>query len=317
MKKAELPTEEHAAFLVRSRLGTEPVQVQRFETGLCHFVYRVETSGGPNFVVRISRPETLRFLEGGVYWSKLLRPMGVPLPEILFVDLAPPDSIFPFVILEFLEGTDLGTVYPALSSAEKLELASEVIRIQQSVASLPNVSRFGYAFSYEAPPNCRSWKEVMLAIIERAQERMNTGKHPGRLYPERVKQSLSFNESYFASVRPIAFLEDITTKNVLVHQGRINGMVDVDQMCFGDSLLTIGETRMALLQNSFDLDYVEHWMHLLKLDSEQRRVVNFYTLWYCVVFMSELGEQFNRAESKRIDLSRYAYLESIYERLAI
>jgi hypothetical protein len=137
MNATEVPTEDDAASLVQSRLGVEAVQVHRFEAGLCHFVFRVEAKGGFSLVVRLSGPGTRRFLEGAVYWSKLLRPMGVPLPEILLVDLSPSDSIFPFVILEFLEGTDLGAVYSRLSSKEKFELATELVWVQEIVSSLP------------------------------------------------------------------------------------------------------------------------------------------------------------------------------------
>jgi aminoglycoside phosphotransferase (APT) family kinase protein len=154
-------------------------------------------------------------------------------------------------------------------------------------------------------------------ILRGAEERMNKREHPGRLYADRTRQLLCSYTSYFSAVGPTPFLDDITTKNVIVHQGRLSGIVDVDQICFGDSLLTIGLTRMALMADSFDLDYIEHWMDLLKLDSQQRRIVNAYTLLFCVVFMSELGERFNRAEAKDIDLTRYVHLESIFERLAI
>ena len=116
MNTTEVPTGEDACLVVQSRLGLEPVQVHRFKAGLCHFVFRVEMAGGRKVVVRLSGPEARCFSEKGVYWNKLLRPMGVPLPEILLADLTPSDSIFPFVVLEFLEGTDLCAVYPTLSS---------------------------------------------------------------------------------------------------------------------------------------------------------------------------------------------------------
>jgi hypothetical protein len=157
---------------------------------------------------------------------------------------------------------------------------------------------------------------VILLLLQRAQERMRKCEHPGRLYPDHAKRFLSSYRSYFSSVRPAPFLPDITTKNILVHQGQLSGIVDVDQICFGDPLLTIGLTRMALLAGSFDLDYIEYWMNLLKLDRQQERIVNAYTLLFCVDFMSELGEQFNRTAVKSIDSTRYAHLESIFERLA-
>ena len=40
------------------------------------------------------------------------------------------------------------------------------------------------------------------------------------------------------AVPPLPFLDDLTTKNVLVDGGRLSGVVDVDVVCFGDPLAT-------------------------------------------------------------------------------
>lgn len=50
------PTEQAAADVVRRHLGTEPVRVARFPTGLANHVYDVVTADGENVVVRLARP---------------------------------------------------------------------------------------------------------------------------------------------------------------------------------------------------------------------------------------------------------------------
>jgi hypothetical protein len=127
---------------------------------------------------------------------------------------------------------------------------------------------------------------------------------------------LSRHESYFAAIQPAPFLDDTTTKNVLVDHGRLSGVVDVDQLCFGDPLFTIGLTNMALLADGLDVDYVEHWMNLLNLGKQQRQTVEAYTLLFCVDFMSELGQRFNKEEHPEIDLEKFARLKSVFETLA-
>ncbi|HYZ73327.1 MAG TPA: hypothetical protein VE641_09635 [Chthoniobacterales bacterium] len=131
-----------------------------------------------------------------------------------------------------------------------------------------------------------------------------------------ARQALGRYETYFAGVRPVPFLEDTTTKNVLVDQGRLTGVVDVDQLCFGDPLLTVGFTKMALLANANDVDYVEHWMNLLGLNNQLRQVVDAYTLLFCVDFMSELGQRFNKEEQPEIDVENFTRLKSVFETLA-
>jgi aminoglycoside phosphotransferase len=310
------PSPQDAAIVVRSRLGLEPAEVQRFLTGLCHYVYSVTTSDRQKFVVRIATTSTKRLLTGGIYWNELLRPMGVPLPRILAANLEPSEIRFPFVVLEQLPGSDLYQIYQTLTSPEKLEIVSEVVRIREKVSVLPEAHGFGFAYSYSESPGYRSWKAAVLGILERAQQRMSHSGHPGVAYVARARQALGRYETYFAGVRPVPFLDDTTTKNVLVDQGRFTGVVDVDQLCFGDSLLTLGLTKMALHANASDVDYVEHWMNLLGLNNELRQVVDAYTLLFCVDFMSELGQRFNKENRPEIDVQQFTRLESIFETLA-
>jgi aminoglycoside phosphotransferase (APT) family kinase protein len=311
----DTPSPKDAAIVVRSSLGLEPAEVRRFLTGLCHYVYSVTTSDRQKFVVRIATLSAKRLLAGGIYWNELLRPMGVPLPRILAANLEPSEIRFPFVVLEQLPGSDLCQIYQTLSSLEKLEIVSEVVRIREKVSVLPEAHGFGFAYSYSESPGYRSWKAAVLGILERAQQRMSHSGHPGIAYLARARQALGRYETYFAGVRAVPFLDDTTTKNVLVDQGRLTGVVDVDQLCFGDPLLTLGLTKMALSMNANDVDYVEHWMNLLGLDKQLRQVVDAYTLLFCVDFMSELGQRFNKEERPEIDVEKFTRLESVFETL--
>lgn len=315
-KVREIPGKEHAGRAVRCGLCLEPREISRFKTGLCHFVFAVETAAGQKVVVRIATRATQRLLEGGVYWNDLLRPIGVPLPRILATGIEPSEVQFPFVILEWLPGSDLCEIYRTLSSQQKLEIVGEVARIQEKVSFLTEAGGFGSAYSYSQPPEYRSWTVALLAILERAHRRMSQSAHPGSLYVGRAREILGRYEAYFTAVRPVPFLEDTTTKNVLVDQGRLSGVVDVDQLCFGDPLLTIGLTQMALLADRLDVNYVEYWMDLLKLSSHQRRIVAAYTLLFCVDFMSEHGRRFNKEKPPEIDLDKFARLESVFATLA-
>jgi hypothetical protein len=70
-----------------------------------------------------------------------------------------------------------------------------------------------------------------------------------------------------------------------------------------------------LLGEEFGVDYVEHWMNLLELSTQQRKIVQAYTLLFCVDFMSELGQRFNRDETPEFNAARFARLESVFEDL--
>src|SRR6185369_3408229 len=95
-------------------------------------------------VVRIARPEAGALLAGGVFWSRLLRPQGVPLPALLYADLEATIVPFAFMLLEKLPGADLGHVYRRLSFSDKQAIAAELVRIQAKVQQfLPPGNGFG------------------------------------------------------------------------------------------------------------------------------------------------------------------------------
>ena len=83
------PLTERAASCARSVAGAygEVVSVSRFPTGLCHLVFDVVLAGGEQLVVRVGTPETRHLVAGAVAWSGVLRPAGVPLPELLGHDV--------------------------------------------------------------------------------------------------------------------------------------------------------------------------------------------------------------------------------------
>ena len=57
-----------------------------------------------------------------------------------------------------------------------------------------------------------------------------------RSEPSRRKKQRRVAErfrSYFATVRPVPFPDDMTTKNVYVHEGAFTGIEDVDYVCHG------------------------------------------------------------------------------------
>ncbi len=294
------PTEQDATTIVTSVLGQSVLSVRRFPTGLCHYVYDVATST-QKLVVRIADPNTYSLLAAGVYWSQILSPLGVPLPRLMYSDLECKIVPFAFMLLERLPGTDLGNVYPTLSPDQKYTIAGDVVRLQRQVGRLPSGSGFGYATALHDPLPHRTWSAVVFEMLNRSRQRL---AHAGIVDPElvgRVQQAVSRFESYLTQVAPTAFLDDTTTKNVIVHDGRLSGIVDVDFVCYGDPLWTVGLTQMALLKLDVDLEYIAAWTAQAEVTDEQRHVIQLYTAVFCADFLSELGHVFNNDRPQPVD----------------
>ena len=99
-------------------------------------------------------------------------------------------------------------------------------------------------------------------------------------------------EIYFTNVHPIVYLDDISSKNLLIHNGQLSGIIDVDWMGIGDRLTFVALTYMALLNMECDMDYVDYILEEMQVNDEQRNAFLFYSLMYCVDFMGERGMQF-------------------------
>lgn len=307
------PQPEHAIAICERVLGASVEHINRFPTGLCHHVYDVILADGRAVVVRVASDETRHVLAGGIYWSGFLHPLGVPLPALLHADAdAHP---FGYMILERIPGTDLGNVYPTLSALKKRALAEALASIQARVATLPCGRGYGYVHSYNGPFPCRSWREVLDSQLARSRQWLTSAAIVEAEHARRVEERLSGYDDYFLTVAPTPFLEDITTKNVLVADGRLAGIVDVDELCFGDSLYVIALTRMALLARGLETDYIDYWTETMRPFPGKTEILDLYTAMHCVCFLGEIGQTFNRDVPGRVDPAEVDRLLNILDDL--
>ena len=109
-------------------------------------------------------------------------------------------------------------------------------------------------------------------------------------------------------------INDISTKNLLIHNGQISGIIDIDWMGIGDQLTFVAMTNVALLNMECDTDYVDFILEEMQVNETEKQAFLFYSLLYCVDFMGERGMQFmgKKIEVNDTVISR---LNGIYERL--
>ena len=94
-----------------------------------------------------------------------------------------------------------------------------------------------------------------------------------------------------------AFLHDTTTKNVIVSpEGRFSGIVDVDDLCFGDPRYVVALTLAALLASGGPIDYVDAWMRLASFRDDY--IFRLYVAMFIVDLMSEHGQVFNGNQTR-------------------
>jgi len=252
-----------------------PESIKRCAVGIGNQVYIVKCKNR-NYVFRCS--EEKNAYSNTIYWLNELRAINIPVPRVLFHGKY---ETYWYLVLTYIEGEDIGSVYPSLTKKEKEKIAEDVIAIQRKVSGLqPNLS------------SDWSWKASLNGLLDRADQRISENGYfdPGKVMQLRNKMYIL--NTYFSEVEPIAYLDDISTKNLLIHEGKLSGVIDIDWIGQGDDLTFIAMTYVALKNMEFETDYAEFLLEKRGCTEAEKKAFLFYCLIYCVDFMGERGTRF-------------------------
>ena len=277
--------------------------MKRFATGLSHFVFEVTTTYGMIYVVRIAFPARKGELEAGLYWHRLLATMGLPLPALYQTGVM---RAHPFAIYERLPGDDLEALYSTLTSRTKQHIAHTVANIQKK-ARLLDKSAFP-----KTPP---AWQTILEIIVRRSEREILRAAQFDPVYVAYVRELIHRYAGYFETIEPVAFLHDLNVRNVIVHQEAVAGVIDVDEVWYGDPLLSIGRGKSLLLTAQQKSDYIDYWCSYIGLSDMQLKMVDLYALLYCIRFMGTSGLQLNGNDSLQTDARNAPRLETVAQEL--
>ena len=287
----------------------KPTEIIRNTVGLAGYVYTV-VFNDTKYVIKISDDKNL--IIGSTYWLNKVKDLDIPTPCVIAENLVNAPYYF---VMSFIPGKDLGLVYSSLLKSEKKIIAKKIIGFQKEIKKLPMAKGFGSLNSYEDSENiCSSWEESLLNDINRAEEAIINNGIFSVEYVLKLKKIVPYFKEYFNSIKPVPFLDDITTKNVLIHEGKLSGIIDLDWISFGDEVLFLGLVTMALLSMKADLDYADYLKDEMNLNEMQERALKFYVLMFCVIFMSEKGMCFNQAEPMKVSEEEKMLLQEIFNR---
>ena len=287
----------------------KPTEIIRNTVGLAGYVYTV-VFNDTKYVIKISDDKNL--ILGSTYWLNKVKDLDIPTPCVIAENLVNAPYFF---VMSFIPGKDLGLVYSSLSKNEKKIIAKKIIDFQKEIKKLPMAKGFGSLNSYEDSENiCFSWEESLLNDINRAEEAIINNGIFSVEYVLKLKKIVPDFKEYFNSIKPEPFLDDITTKNVLIHEGKLSGIIDLDWISFGDEVLFLGLVTMALLSMKADIDYADYLKDEMNLNEMQERALKFYVLMFCVIFMSEKGMCFNQAEPVKVSEEEKMLLQEIFNR---
>src|SRR5205807_3373532 len=111
-------------------------------------------------------------------------------------------------------------------------------------------------------------------------------------------------KAYFEDILPITYFGDLSSKNVMIHEGRFVGLVDLDSLAQGDPLEAVGRIKASWYGTHYGRVYSDAVMDAMELTREQRRLVTMYALLNRAFWTCENGIRFNQKTNGRVDQAR-------------
>ncbi|MFD5319422.1 aminoglycoside phosphotransferase family protein [Streptomyces sp. NPDC127098] len=253
--------------------------------GRSHFVFRVGLVSGDSVITRIARHDRAECFEGFAYWRSQLARVGVPVPRVLSMDLTQTVLPWPIMLLERAPGDDLCNVYAELTAAEKSRVADDLLDIQRRVRGLPPGPGYGGIASYSDLRCHPRWSDVLWEYFTGAIEHLppSLGQIP---VVGDIRRAMRELRSEFDRIPPLPYLIDATHQNVLVNEGRVTAIVDLDEIGFGDALYPLGVARAGLLARGPEADCIEQVAAPLCDVPVRRRMFDLYSAIACLKMLA-------------------------------
>jgi aminoglycoside phosphotransferase (APT) family kinase protein len=267
--------QSQAVELTSAVLGVQPLRaIHQLLTSSGNAVFRVDLPDKRSVVLRNSpRPNSFACTKQNL---DVLRGLGLPVQTVLSVG-----STFnggSYIILDWLPGRDLLYEFRAMTPKQMTRLAEQWIDFQNRVGALPEAAGFGWA-PVGRYGKLKAWTQVFgeAGPAPLTEDPTTLGRLRARL------RNIRFGlEPYFRTIRPCCFLHDLILKNVLIEDGALSGIIDVDFACNGDPLLALGNTLAAIVADVGESGnfYGKELIRLWNPNGEQTKAICFYAaLW--------------------------------------
>jgi aminoglycoside phosphotransferase (APT) family kinase protein len=179
-----------------------------------------------------------------------LKNLGVPVPKLVGTAS---DGVISVLVLEWIPGQDLAYALPSMTAVQRRTLAGQIVEIQRQVARLPVGAGFGWT-PIDKPGEFSSWRDVVYRDLHGLSHRFVT----------EIEPLFAVLEADLKDLPAVPFLDDLTVKNVIIDEGRLQGVVDLDHICYGDPLywLALAETTVMLDVGDVAMDYCDELRRL-------------------------------------------------------
>jgi aminoglycoside phosphotransferase (APT) family kinase protein len=285
--------------VILKQFEEEPTTISRMKTGLSNEVYSVSVKDS-DYIVRLNTRDSIK---GSSKNIPLFQSKGIKVPGIVAEDYSHEIVPLNWMILDKIPGDDIGTVISDLSEQQLSAIANEIAGIVMKLISIPTNGLFGWVgpTAEDLKPTLYDEADAKLQKTKGRNEKTGVVKQE---YIHAFEKVLSKYKSYFDTAPSQFYFDDMNSKNVIIKEGKFNGLIDLDWVTYGDYLEAIGRIKTSWYGTTYGDYYTEAVMRALELNEKQREIVTVWALINRIFWQGEIGIQFNQNTSTEIDPER-------------
>lgn len=292
-------TVAEVAALLERLFGVTPADLEQMSFGETSVTFGASVGERP-LIVRTHRdPTTFSGTQGTL---DALRGLGIPVPQVYAVDLSCREVRFAYMITERFPGRDLRFEMPSMTRAQTSALAEQIMDFEERASTLGSSGRYGYAPVGAVPPHT-TWLDAM------ASDARISSHLPLELQPllSAIERATERHTDYLRDVQSVCFLDDLTTKNVIVRDGKLSGVVDFDCVCYGDPLWHVALTKTAVAADVGDrhLGYIGDLCRYGAIHRDLWPIIDLYAAMHGIEFLHDQPQNTSEAAVMRERVRRW------------
>lgn len=283
--------------IAHMEFGELPQNIIRKTIGMCNEVYEL-TFDSHACILRMNQEK--EFLYGTHKFLPLFQELEIKTPRMIAEDYSKKHVPFCYQIQTKLEGKDLGVVINELNPSQLTGIAREISDIFDKFKTLPRPQSFGGLTGLTEHSTDTLLEEKMNqrnTVLERNKHSKVLDTETLEIYDELLRDF----SPYLSQVKPMLYFDDMNSKNVMIHQGQFNGLVDLDFMMKGDYLEVMGTMMSNWYGEEAGECYTREVMRFQQLDAYQQNIVKLYGILNLVLWTSEAGIRFNSNSTGQIN----------------
>jgi len=274
-----------------------PVNIIKKKIGICNEVFELSFKND-SYILRMNKEK--KSLYGTHKFLPIFQKLKIKIPKIIKEDYSKKQFSFCYQILNKIKGKDLGVVIHEISKKNLKLIAQEVSAIFDKFNSLPPENTFGgiTGLDEEKYNSLTKIIEIDRKIILKRNEKT---KAIDQETIDILNNIINDYQNYFLKVKPKLYYDDICSKNVMIHNEKFSGLVDLDFLMKGDYLESIGRIIASWYGKKHEEIYINEIIKLQKLDKYQQRITKMYAILNLIYWTSEEGIQFNSNSSEVVN----------------